>query len=375
MKLFIVIICLYVLFKMQAVLYKSIWNKNLYVDISIKDLVCNAGDKNVLTEVITNDKALPLPMVHVKFNTPRTFVFDDEKNSCVTDYYYRDDIFSIKGHEEIKRELTFTCTKRGCFYMNDISITTTDLLMSEQLLAKMKNKMVIHVYPRKLSMRPFEIPYKTIMGDFIMAKHVIDDPFEFRGIREYLPTDTMRSINWKCSAKHNKLQVNTFFTTSSQEVVILLNLESEIYSRDEKLQEAGISIASTIASQFVKQKIPVAIETNGKDLFTNERVCRKAGSYDKHMDAIDHALSRIDLSLKYDDFLEMIKGYFDNRLSTGQMSGNAVYVFISNYRHGDLMDYYAHLKSSGLSCYFIVPETKIVNLDDISQDVIKWEVE
>lgn len=375
MQLIIALVCLALLFKLQATLYKLQWKKGFSADIAIKYDKCEEGDSNVLTETVINNKLLPLPMVHVKFNTPRSFVFDNEDNSSVTDYYYRDDIFTILSHQVIKRELTFKCTKRGCFYMNDINITTSDLLMRDQLSGRIESNVVIHVYPKKLAMTPFEIPFNTIMGDYITQKHIVDDPFEFRGIREYQPYDPIKSINWKSSARHNELQVNTFFTTSSRKVVLLLNLDSEIFSHDEKLQEYAISIASTLAAGFISKRIPVALETNGHDIFTKERICRKSGSGDGHMEAIDHSLSRIDLSLPYDNFSDMIRTYFDVNNSAGRTADNAFYIFISNYRHNDIMDYYSRLKSSGIPCYYIIPELKIHQVDINLPDVIKWEVE
>ena len=375
MQLIIALVCIYVLFKLQAIIYKLSWKKGFSAGISIESLTCREGDTNSLTETVTNNKLLPLPMVNVKFTTPRSFVFDNEDNSSVTDYYYRNDVFSLLNRQTIKRTLNFRCTRRGCYSINDITIITSDLLMRQSLSTKFKCNSIIHVYPKRVPITPFEIPFKTIIGNYVTQKHTIDDPFEFRGIREYQPYDTMRSINWKISARQNKLQVNTFFTTASQEVVIFLNLDSEIYAKTERLQEAAIRIAGTLADKFIAQRIPVALETNGHDIFTKEQICKKSGSGPNHIEAIDHSLSRIDLNQPYDNFTSMIKEYFDSKITTGGISTNSFYIFISTYRHDDLMDYYCTLKSLGLSCYFIVPEFKITPVECTYPDVHKWEVD
>ncbi len=375
MHLIIAIVCIIIVFKLQASMYKILWKKGFSVDVSVEHDTCQVGDTNVLTEIIDNNKFLPLPMVHVKFNTPRSFAFDDEENSSITDYYYRDDVFTLPSHKSITRKLTFTCTQRGCFYMNDININTSDLLIGETLIAKIKNNIIIHVYPRKLSMAPFEVPFNTMLGESIADKHLIDDPFEFRGIREYQPYDPMKSINWKSSASHGALQVNTFFSTASKEVTIFLNVDLDIYSKNEHLQENTISIASTLACSFINSRIPVALETNAHDTFTKEQICKKSGSGSSHMDAIDHSLSRIDLSLPYDDYFQMVKNYFDSRISNGRINNNAFYVFISNYHHQDIMDYYMSLKDMGIPCYYIIPEMRINPVEITLPDVTKWEVD
>lgn len=375
MQLLIALVCIYALFRLQAIIYKSSWKKGFNAGISFSSHTCREGENNTLTETVTNRKWLPLPMVHVKFTTPRSFIFDNEDNASVTDYYYRNDVFTLLSNQVIRRTLNFKCTRRGCYNIDDLSIITSDLLMRQSLSTKIKCNTIIHVYPKRVPITPFEIPLNTIIGNYVSQKHTVDDPFEFKGIREYQPYDTMRSINWKISARQSKLQVNTFFTTASQEVLIFLNLDSEIYTKSEKLQEAGIRIAGSLADKFVGQGIPVALETNGHDIFTNERICKKSGSGPNHMEAIDHSLSRIDLEQPYDNFTNMIKDYFDSRINSGDISSNSFYVFISTYRHNDLMDYYGMLKSLGLPCYFIVPEFKITPVEITYPDVYKWEVD
>ena len=375
MQLVISLVCIYAIFQLQAIIYKLLWKKGFSAGISFSSLTCREGDSNSLTETVTNNKLLPLPMVHVKFTTPRSFVFDNEDNSSVTDFYYRNDVFTLLNHQTIRRTLNFKCTRRGCYNINDLSIITSDLLMRQSLSTKINCNTIIHVYPKRVSIAPFEIPFKTIIGSYVSQKHTIDDPFEFRGIREYQPYDTMRSINWKISARQNQLQVNTFFTTSSQEVVLFLNLDSEIYAKTERLQEAGIRIAGTLADKFIAQRIPVAIETNGHDIFTKEQICRKSGSGPNHIEAIDHSLSRIDLAQPYDNFTDMIKNYFETKITSDGISTNSFYVFISTYRHEDLMEYYTTLHSLGLSCYFIIPEFKITPVNTSYPGVVKWEVD
>ena len=95
------------LYILQGIIYEKYWDKNLDVSVSFKNNNCVEGEHNTLVEVITNNKRLPLPVLHVKINTPRTFLFKNESNTSVTDFYYRDDMFSIMGHQVITRTLDF----------------------------------------------------------------------------------------------------------------------------------------------------------------------------------------------------------------------------------------------------------------------------
>lgn len=369
MLLIITIIVAFALYWLQSFVYEKYWNKGLDVKISFEQEDCTEGSKNVMVETITNNKRLPLPLLHVKFNMPKSFLFKNEDNSSVTDYYYRDDVFSIMGYQSVTRKLTFTCSKRGCFYMNDTNLVSNDLFLQKTFNANIVNQNILHVYPAKVDVSLFDIPFNTITGNFATQKNLVEDPFEFRGIREYQPYDSIHNINWKSTARTNILQVNTFFMTSSQEVSILLNLDTHIYTKNERLVEASIRIASSLAERFIRAGIPVSLESNGIDLFTNQRIFQPAGQGQSHMAAIDNSLSRINTDIDNADFLTVIKSIFINA------DKNSYYIFISNSRHEDLTDYYMSLKEQGICSYFIIPEYASCEIKNTAKDMIKWEVE
>lgn len=369
MILFVVFICALGFMWLQGLFFKKYWSRHLDVKIRIKNTECVAGEENILTEVITNNKLLPLPMLHVKFNTPKSFRFENEENSSVTDYYYRDDIFAIMGHQSITRNLKFTCESRGCYYLHDTSITSTDLFMRLTFTDKRSNNIMIHVYPKKVNLDFFEIPFQTITGNYVTQKTLVEDPFEFRGIREYQPYDSMHNINWKSSAKNDRLQVNTYFMTSSQEVRILLNLDTHIYSRDNKLLEKIISLASSLAEKFISAGIPVALDSNAVDIYTHEQLNRSSGSGINHMVSIDTALARIDIRGEHKDFIAVLKQNFES------ISKNTYYIIISNNRHEEILDYYKKIKELAVNSYFIVPELKQFDIELSVPDLIKWDIE
>lgn len=368
------------LYWLQSAVYARFWNRHLDIKIHFQQNECVEGEENALIEVITNNKTLPLPMVHVKFNTPKSFLFKHEDNSSVTDYYYRDDVFSVMGHQQITRNLDFVCSKRGCYYMNDTNLVCCDLFLQNTFNDNVSNSNIIYVYPKKIDVSAFDIPFNTITGSFATQKTLVEDPFEFRGIREYQPYDNIKSINWKSSARNNVLQVNTFFMTSSQAVNILLNLDTHLYLKSEVLVESAIRIASSLAEKFIQAEIPVSVLSNGIDKYTGNTIAQPAGQGSGHMTAIDNSLSRIDTSCDNGDFLTLLKDTFENA------DTYSYYIIISNSRTSELVKYFNSLVNQGLSCYFVVPEYKSVDMEKDFADtmsgastgtsgIIKWEVE
>ena len=373
MVLIIALICITAFVILQGVFYWKYWSQGLDVNIGYRYTDCVAGDENELVEVVVNNKWLPLPMVHVKFNAPKSFQFENEKNATVSDYYYRDDVFTIMGHQSVTRKLKFKCTARGCFYMHDTTLTSSDLFLRRTLTARRRNENVIHVFPKKIPMDFFEVPYKTITGAYATNRNLVEDPFEFRGIRQYQPYDTMRHINWKSSAKNNELKVNTFFMTSSQDVKVLLNMDTNIFAENSRLLEEVISVASSICEALISKGVPVGLITNARDIYTKDVLNRESGSGAKHMVSIDTALARIDVHGKNLSFADVLR---DELLPQNRDSNRfTFYIIVSNARGREILDVYRESKQRGILSFFVVPEYSHYPVEEYIPDMVQWNVE
>ena len=63
---------------------------------------------------------------------------------------------------------------------------------------------------------------ERMLGIMQCSRHLYEDPFTFRGIREYTTSDPMKTINWKASARTGGLMVNTFDSVMTQKVMLYL---------------------------------------------------------------------------------------------------------------------------------------------------------
>ena len=80
----------FLLFLLQKKIYRSLWNKNLTVDISFAREHIFEGEESELKEIIQNKKKLPLPMLKVKFKTDRHLLFGNNMEGAgTTDQFYR----------------------------------------------------------------------------------------------------------------------------------------------------------------------------------------------------------------------------------------------------------------------------------------------
>ena len=84
---------------------------------------------------------------------------------------------------------------------------------------------------------------------------------EFFGVREYLPGDRQRSINWPASTRRGRLQVNTFATERSQDVVLLADATSDVGEPGSSALDLALRGAAAAARAYLEGRDRVGVIT------------------------------------------------------------------------------------------------------------------
>jgi uncharacterized protein (DUF58 family) len=147
-----------------------------------------------------------------------------------------------------------------------------DMFFKYRFIKKFAVFAELYVYPDIKKVNKFNVDFTNILGEVITKRHIIEDPFEFCSIRDYCPVDSLRTINWKATAKTGDVKVNQFNFTSSQKVMILLDFDSyNTYDRVE-IKEDLIRIASFLTHNLIKNGIEVGLISNGCDIITGKEI-------------------------------------------------------------------------------------------------------
>ena len=67
MAVLIILIAVFLMLLLQRKIYQRFWNWHLAAGISFSEKEITEGEAVVIEEELTNDKILPLPWVHLKF--------------------------------------------------------------------------------------------------------------------------------------------------------------------------------------------------------------------------------------------------------------------------------------------------------------------
>lgn len=346
----IILILLFIWIQLKVYVY--FWNENLDVELKFGSTDMFAGDTGELREVITNHKWLPIPLFHVKFQTSRNLLFEDLKVTQKTDQYYRNDVFGIGKKERITRTLNFTADKRGCFHIRSVDLLTGDLFMLTTLRETREMDELIYVYPQPYYNKEILHSLQMVNGMVNTKRQFLEDPFEYRGIREYQPYDDMKSINWKATAKSGDFKVNLRDFTAVKSIRIFLNLEDEGILKKEDCAEGCIRIAAGIMKYFAGKGIKVSCYGNCKDSRTDKILYYNE---DTNVREIYRSLACIDLSKKMKPFHE----HFENRLFR-RTNGEYTFVLSMNAYDGFVQLLQAYCGVSEDFMWFYVKDSKDV---------------
>ena len=349
MKIIGIGLIVFLLFILQRKLYENLWDKNLHVSVSFGQTGISEGEVGEVIEIVENRKRLPLNMLKVKFQTSRFLEFADDPSSRTTDQYYRNDIFQIGGGEKITRRLNFVGKKRGYYHIKNIDFVCSDLFLTTEMVKSMSTTCYLYVYPKLFDSKEFRMSLQKLNGEVLVKRHLLEDPFEYRGIREYQPFDDIRSVNWKATARTGALKVNQKNYTAMQTIRIFLNIEDNGILKKDQEVEASMQVVMGLAAFFLSQGIKVACYANGKDIDTGEAVSIDGGAGAGQQDVIGKALARINTEVEPFSFSEM----FGEKIIDG--ANGTITMFVSPNAYGDYLQLLNRCEQEGIEYTWFYP--------------------
>lgn len=376
MNLLLFILGAAIVYWLQMLLCKCLWNYRLSADAVFSEKQVREGETAQLTASVENRKILPITTVKVNVEVERGLDFLDQSNLAISDKNYRSEIFSLRGNERVIRDIPLFCARRGYYHIGGIDLVGNDLFYTRRFTAHQKVDGSICVLPGKADARQLMVATQKMSGETVVRSSDCDDPFTFRGIRQYQPFDAIRDINWKASAKTGDLRVNIHDFTADQEIAIVLDTQWDALLPPESLLEESIRIAASLAEEFIAKSIVTSLETNGRDCLTGEVFRIGGGANMQHSDAIQYGLARLRLSRQRENTLDALLEAQVERMDA-QPNRKVSWVLISTQTGDEVRRQWENLRERAVKAYWIVPThdgSELPMWVRMDPDMQVWEV-
>lgn len=324
--------------------YSRNWYKRLDVALKISNDGIFEGERGEVTETVSNSKLIPIFWAYLQFKVPAPLRFEDSDSGHDS---YRQDRISVLSYEEVTKKLSFTAGRRGCYRLSDLQLVAGDLLFHYKMMKSFPDSSALYVYPRAKEVNRFKIDYEKIIGEAIARRSFVEDPFFFRGIRDYYPFDGMKAVNWKATARTGGLKVNQYHTTRSQQVMLLLDLDGYNKLDGQRIKEDTISVAAYLARKLALNGIAAGFATNAADAVSGGRIETECRSGQSHFLSMMREMAKIDtgrLLMPFDRILEELPRRRDTKTQ----------YFLISYYYGDgLVRRVSQLEAHGLNIQWI----------------------
>lgn len=364
-----------VLLMTERMLFRHCWDRELGAVLSFDAQPAVEGGTSSLTEVITNGKAIPVPVLEVGFALDTGLRLRDAGNQTVSDQTNAVDVFSVRGHEKITRKLTVDCRRRGYYVINRTSLVAHDFLSREAGYCNLEQNTHLYVYPGEFPPEGLELPLEKIMGEISTRRFLYEDIFLRRGVRDYVPTDPQSRVNWKASARTGSLKVNLSDHSAGQSVRILLNLDELTIWYPEAVLEDSIRLAASLARVLIQRQISVSMLTNGEDMGRELGITAAAagmalgeGVSAGHLARVNELLARIDLRLKRPAFSGFLREETERAAGEEGQSG-VTRVLISSSRREDVSEAAADLSAVRGGLLWLCPLAKDMKDEPVPENV------
>src|SRR5699024_2401129 len=122
------------------------------------------------------------------------------------------------------------------------------------------------VYPNLAAIEDIPLPSHSWLGEMVVRRWIMEDPFLTAGVRDYEAGDALNTINWKATARTNQLQVtkNDFSADHYLMIYVNCNQTSDIWLPivDEDLIEESLSYAASIAAFSISKGVSTGFGCN-----------------------------------------------------------------------------------------------------------------
>lgn len=156
---------------------------------------------------------------------------------------------NIKSHSDASFHYQLKPVKRGVYDFGAIHIFAKSYLGFFKRRYSFQQHDQVSVYPSYLQMRKYELAAFAKRYFPIGLKKIrkIGHTMEFEQIKNYVPGDDPRHVNWKASAKRNELMVNQFQDQKSQSIYSVIDKGRLMKMPFEEMTLLDYAINATLA--------------------------------------------------------------------------------------------------------------------------------
>ncbi|MBE5774023.1 MAG: DUF58 domain-containing protein [Clostridiales bacterium] len=216
------------------------------------------GEEGELVEVISNDRPVLIPWLRVESRISHHLRFGRQENLDISGSIYHKSLFILMPYQRITRRHRVKFAHRGAFDIGNATLTVGDVSGMFQCTRTQRFNAPVLVYPRILEDEDLPMPLSRLIGEAIVQRQLLRDPFLVNNIRAYLPGDPVRDIHWPATARTGELHVRVHDFSAQTRLMVVINAQikenqwADLMNYEQDAIEHEISVAATLCLKALR---------------------------------------------------------------------------------------------------------------------------
>ncbi|MBM2822196.1 MAG: hypothetical protein HW413_942 [Thermoleophilia bacterium] len=168
-------------------------------------------------------------------------------------------VIRLRAGEEREIPLAFRCSRWGVYALGDVEVRARDPFRLVVWEERFSGRHQLKAYPRPISLRRILAPVETQAFAGSEVARVKGDGVEYADIRDFVPGDRVRSINWRASARRQTLVVNERHPERNTDVVLFIDSFVDVHGGDRSTLEDAVRAGSALATRYLERRDRVGL--------------------------------------------------------------------------------------------------------------------
>jgi uncharacterized repeat protein (TIGR01451 family) len=256
------------------------------------------GDRVEYTVTLSNEKILPLIWVDIQDTFPSDLGLPGASlrgsGSEVTKEHRI--TTSLLPYQRVSWKYNLQCNTRGYHRLGPARLRSGDIFGFTAAEVRFPGVDHILIYPRIVDLQQLILPSAHPLGEGRGQQPIYQDLSRFFTLRDYQPTDPMKHIDWKATARRSSLQTKIFEPVVSLNVLIALNARTGEYAWqgvNRRLFERAVTVAASVAKYCGDRGYSFGLVSNAVAVYTGRWVNIPLSSSETQIDLVLEALAMV----------------------------------------------------------------------------------
>ncbi len=169
----------------------------------------------------------------------------------------------LRGGDEQSIPLRLRPVRWGLYDVGEVEVRARDVLRLVVWERRFRDSTRLKAYPREESVRRILAPVETQAFTGSEVARTKGDGIEYADIRDYVPGDRLRSINWRASARRDDLVVNERHPERNTDVVLFVDSFADVRRGDRSTLDDAVRAAATLATRYLERRDRVGLVAFG----------------------------------------------------------------------------------------------------------------